>query len=714
MSNRALEKKRLESSLEEHMSNKLYSFMETSREKNTRNYNASDNDAIVRIMEYYQVEHSNLNVDQMSSSRLDSTLMDLGIFSRKTELEKDWWKKGELPLILEDKEGKSYPVIPRSNGHYILSIDGKEKEMTKKMAEGFSCYATSYYQVLPKNTFGMHNFYKLLFESVYKSDIARLCLMSLFVAIVGLILPFINANLYSVLIPSREFKSIWGLVILLFGSTCFAALLNVLKGTCNARITNRIKMVGQSAIVARVFQLPVSFFKKYDSGDLFCRIFAVKDMCDIMGEKILPAAISALFSLMYFFSIGNYANEMLLPSLLILGVNVTILYVQSKLWFRFSQKKKKAQSGIISKLYQFLDGIRQIRVSGSQTRFFVEWEKSFRKVPIMGTPFLRLMPAINLAILIISNIVFYLIGWAREIGPSDYIAFATAYGVLSASVLELGDIARLRGELNTAADMVAPILEEPVENPEYKDYIASLEGELEFSHVDFRYRPELPVVLKNLSFKIKKGEYVGIVGASGCGKSTIIRLLTGFEEPNKGSIYYDGKNINQIDLVALRANLGVVLQETTLFAGKIEENLKIGNPLATEEEIWQVLELVGMKQEIEQMPMKLHTVLMENGAGISGGQKQRLLIARALLGKPRVLLFDESTSALDNLSQDMVVASMKKIDCTKVVVAHRLSTIKDCDRILYLENGAVVEEGTYQELMDKKGAFYEMASRQLL
>ena len=223
----------------------------------------------------------------------------------------------------------------------------------------------------------------------------------------------------------------------------------------------------------------------------------------------------------------------------------------------------------------------------------------------------------------------------------------------------------------------------------------------------------MPLVLKDFDLHVKPGEYVGIVGRSGCGKSTLMRLLIGFETPEAGAVYYDGEDLMDFDLRSIRRRVGVALQSGKLFVGDIFSNIIITAPWSTMEDAWEAARLAGIADDIAAMPMGMRTMISEGSGGISGGQKQRILIARALVGRPKILLFDEATSALDNVVQNEVAENIAQLGCTRVVIAHRLSTIRQCDRIVMIDNGAIAEEGTYDELMKRKGLFYEFAVRQI-
>jgi len=263
-----------------------------------------------------------------------------------------------------------------------------------------------------------------------------------------------------------------------------------------------------------------------------------------------------------------------------------------------------------------------------------------------------------------------------------------------------------------ALDMAKPIFETAPEIQEKKEVIQHLEGTIELNNVTFRYNESTPYILNNLSLKIRRGEYVAIVGRTGCGKSTLMRLLLGFEKPVKGGIYYDGRDIQSLDMKSLRRNIGVVLQSGKLFQGDIYSNISISAPDLSLDDAWKVAEMTGMKEDIERMPMGMHTLISEGSGGISGGQKQRLMIARAIAPKPSILMFDEATSALDNITQKVVSDSLDTLRCTRIVIAHRLSTIRNCDRILVLDGGRITESGTYDELIAKDGFFAKLVERQ--
>jgi ABC-type bacteriocin/lantibiotic exporter with double-glycine peptidase domain len=329
--------------------------------------------------------------------------------------------------------------------------------------------------------------------------------------------------------------------------------------------------------------------------------------------------------------------------------------------------------------------------------------------------FIKITPILSSAITAIGAIViYYFAAAAANVSIADYMAFSVSYGMVSTAMLSLISIADTVADIKPVFEMVEPILKTVPEMSAGKQVLTKLSGTIELNNVSFKYSEDTPNIIDNLSLKIRAGQYVAIVGATGCGKSTLMRMLLGFEKPQKGAIYYDGKDLDKIDLKSLRQHIGVVMQNGKLFSGDIFSNITISAPWLSLEEAWEAAELAGIAEDIRDMPMGMHTVISEGSGGISGGQRQRLMIARAIAPKPKVLMFDEATSALDNITQKKVSEALDKFKSTRIVIAHRLSTIRQCDRILVLEKGKIIEDGNYEELIKKNGSFAQLVQRQRL
>ena len=437
----------------------------------------------------------------------------------------------------------------------------------------------------------------------------------------------------------------------------------------------------------------------------------------MMLNNILSIGLSSLLSLLYVAQIFSFAPALVWPSLLIILATVVMSLAVSFVQMGISRKRMKLSAEEQGMSYAVMNGIQKIRLSGSEKRVFARWGRLYAKgAQLEYNPplFLKINTVITTAISLIGTIVLYYLAIQTNVGVSQYYAFTAAYGRVMGAFSALAGIAVSVASIRPVLEMAEPILKAEPEVAVDKQPVDRVTGHIEMSHVSFRYEENTPYVLNDLSLDIKAGEYVAIVGRTGCGKSTLVRLLLGFEKPEKGGIFYDRHDLNSIDPRSLRKHIGVVIQNGQLFQGDIFSNITISAPDLTLDEAWEAAETAGIAQDIRDMPMGMQTLISEGQGGISGGQKQRLMIARAVALKPNILIFDEATSALDNKTQKQVSEALDKLHCTRVVIAHRLSTIRNCDRILVMDGGAIIEEGTYDELIQKNGYFAELVARQRL
>lgn len=399
---------------------------------------------------------------------------------------------------------------------------------------------------------------------------------------------------------------------------------------------------------------------------------------------------------------------------------MTILFLSSVLlifghsWILKRRLKLHAQE--YGLLYAFITGIQKIKLAGAERRAFAKWASHYKhEAKLIYDPplLLKLTPVVQPAITLIGTFVLYVKAFNANVTPEDYMAFMSSYGLLSGAFIAFCGITLSIASISPMIDMIKPILE-AVPEISHGRILSRVRGGIELNNVSFRYSAKTPLILEKLSLKIRPGEYIAIVGKSGCGKSTLMRLLLGFEASDSGVIYYDGNDIKTLDLRFLRSNIGCVMQNSGLFPGSIYSNITISAPQLTEKEAWEAAEMAGIAEDIRKMPMRMQTMISEGAGTISGGQRQRIIIARAIASKPKILMFDEATSALDNITQKIVSDSLDKLKCTRIVIAHRLSTVRHCNRILVIDGGHIAEEGSYQELIDKKGLFYSLVERQKL
>lgn len=326
--------------------------------------------------------------------------------------------------------------------------------------------------------------------------------------------------------------------------------------------------------------------------------------------------------------------------------------------------------------------------------------------------YLKIYSALAIIIPLFGTVLLYYRGSRQRRCPGAFIAFSAAFAMLLTAVNSFSKAMVSFAETLPILEMIKPILAETPENSEEKETIVNLRGKIDINSVSFGYDSASTRIIEDFSLHINEGEYVAVVGKSGSGKSTLLRLLLGFEKPEKGSILYDGKDLSRLDLKSLRRSIGTVLQNDSLVFGDIYTNITFHSPWLTIDDAWRAAEIAGIADDIRGMTMGMRTIIDDNQGSLSGGQKQRILIARAIALSPNILFFDEATSALDNITQKQVSASLDALNCTRVVIAHRLSTVQNCDRILVLDNGKIVEQGSYKELIELNGEFAELVRRQ--
>jgi NHLM bacteriocin system ABC transporter ATP-binding protein len=370
-------------------------------------------------------------------------------------------------------------------------------------------------------------------------------------------------------------------------------------------------------------------------------------------------------------------------------------------------------------ILQFITGISKIRLSATENRAFAIWARQFgeqKAIAFKAGMISNIISTFNSAFPVLSLAAIFFWLSSRQSGllsTGSFLAFNAAFIIFQSALVQLSETLVSSLDVVPMYERAKPILEALPEFDVTKRYPGSLTGNIEVSHVCFRYSPDGPLVLDDISFGAKPGELVALVGASGSGKSTLLRLLIGFESPESGSVFYDGQDLAVLDNREVRRQIGVVLQNGKIMAGDIFRNI-VGSSNLTVDDAWEAARMAGFDDDIRRMPMGMHTILPPGGGTLSGGQRQRLMIARAVVHKPRIILFDEATSALDNTTQSIVSKSLEKLHSTRVVIAHRLSTIINADRILVLDRGKILQTGNYEQLIGREGPFLELTKRQLV
>ena len=677
--------------------------------------------AIDEILKYYHVKSREVpdNIRDMNE-QLEYLLRPYGIMRRTVHLEKGWYRDACGAMLATKKDSQEVvALIPTGMAGYSYfdRESGKRIKVSRKNEGLFELEGIAFYKPFPLKKIGVPALMKYVLGTLSVADLVFFCLATLAVTLVGMLSPKINHIIFSDVVENESMQLFFAITVFLVCVSVSTLLFGVMKSLLMARINTKLSLAVEAATMMRVMSLPPSFFKNYSAGELSGRAQYIGSLCNMLISTLLSTGLTSIFSLVYITQIFTYAPALVIPALAIIIVTILFSLISSFVQMHISKSRMMLSTKESGMQYAMISGVQKIKLSGAEKRAFARWADLYAKgASYTYDPpmFIKINGVINMAISLVGTLVMYWAAVKSGIGVADYYAFNTAYGMVSGAFMSLASIALTVAQIKPIVDMAKPILDAVPEVSEKKQVVTNLSGGIELHNVSFRYTETQPNVLDDFSLKIKAGQYVAIVGKTGCGKSTLMRMMLGFETPQKGAVYFDGKDIATLDLRSLRRHIGTVMQNSKLFSGDIYSNIVISAPWLTMDEAWEAAEMAGIAEDIRHMPMGMHTMISEGSGGISGGQRQRLAIARAIAPKPKILMFDEATSALDNLTQKQVSDSLEKLKCTRIVIAHRLSTIRACDRIIVLDQGKIIEDGTYDELIAKKGFFAELVERQRL
>ncbi len=644
--------------------------------------------------------------------------------TRVVALKGEWWLYDNGPLLVFPEKGRAaYALLPVRSGGYeaVDAASGARVKLTSELIDSLRPFAYTFYAALPSTRLSLLDILRFVSQGI-RRDIATVAAIALASSLLAMAIPLASGHLFDNVFPAADRAQMGQIVFILFIASLVTLLFEATRSLAMLRIEGKASSDLQAAVWDRVLKLPVPFFRDYSSGDLATRINGINEIRQALSGPVIATVISNLFSVLNIVLLFYYSTRLALVAIALVGVAITVNVVLGYFSVRVQRETADVNGKVAGLVLEYLSGITKLRITGSESRAFANWAARFadqKRLALRAGGLANVSTMFNAAFPVVANaLLFACIAMAlveREalrFSTGDFIAFSVAWTIFLSSALSLVKTGIDLLSIRTTYERTKPILENLPEVDESKAYPGTLAGAIEVSNVRFSYGPDAPQILDDISLSIKPGEFVALVGASGSGKSTLLRLMLGFEQPSHGGIYYDEHNLDEVDIGAIRRQLGVVLQGGRLMSGDIFTNI-IGSSALTLEDAWEAARACGLDQDINAMPMGMHTLLSDGAGTLSGGQRQRLLIARAIVNKPRVLFFDEATSALDNKSQAIVSASMENLKATRVVIAHRLSTIINADRIYVLDKGKVVQCGSYEQLINQDGLFAELAKRQL-
>lgn len=639
---------------------------------------------------------------------------------RKITLDKNWYKESGPAFLTFIKDTKT-PIlcVPRKPGTYSLyNVEaGEEKLVEEEEARGLETEGYVAYQHLPKESLKLKDVLKFGLRRIETRDIFLFFTMYIIVTLIGLLLPLINKQLYDRLIPLGNMTAIYQIGLVIFTCMVGNVFFGLVQNLSSFRAIKNMEYSIVSATYDRIFRLPQRFIDKFGTTELVSRVNSVSSVFSTTVTSGVTAVVGFVLSFVYLRKMFNESKPLAWRGLIMSLITAVVMYLFGKVRVSRERQQLEASTSANGKLYHFISGILKIKVSGIENRSLFEFQKSnveslkhtvrSGRIANIGTVFSSIMAVFY------TGFIYYTIVTKKEpLTIGEYTSFNSAYGMFTSSVTQLVQFFLTLATLVPVMDRIKPIFEEPTEHNDFMTDIGKLTGRIEVNHLDFAYEEDENLVLKDISFEIDPGEFIGIVGSSGCGKSTLLKCLLGFENPTKGNIFYDSKDVVSIDKVELRRQMGVVLQDGQMVVGNIYTNVTLSAPDMEPSDALELLKDVDFYDDVNKMPMGIFTSISEGGGTVSGGQQQRILLARALANNPSILFLDEATSALDNATQAQVCENLKDRNITRVMIAHRLSTVRNCDRIIVMDAGKIVEMGNYEELMSRKGLFYELAKRQ--
>ncbi len=649
--------------------------------------------------------------------RVEWALGPTGVMTRPVRLTGAWWQTLTGAYLGRLKRGTPVAIVPAGiRGYaYVDPATKKKVAINKKVAASIEPDALCFYRPLPAHNLTPWGLVAYMLRSLGLFDYVSIVVATLVATVVG-VAPVAGTKLvFGAVVPSGSTALVGPLVLLLLGMAISQALFNLASSLVSARISTRLKLNLEAAMYARVLLLNPSFFKKESPGSIASRLMGISNLTSSLSKAVFEVGLTALMSFVYVVQIVHYAPSLALPALITFLMEIVaacaVLWLTDTYYVRQVTENAKL-SGVTPEI---LHGIQKIKLAGAEPRAFAYWASYYSEaaranytVPTL----VRAAPSLVPLVASIGVVVLYAIAATSGVASADFMAFNYAFGSASGAIGTFVTSIPLTAMIRPQIYALEPLLQAIPETMGNKRQVESIDGSIDVSNLSFSYGRDLPLVLDDVSIKIRPGEYVAIVGRTGCGKSTLMRILLGFERPDKGAVQYGPYDMEKVDVRSLRRHMGVVLQDGNLFAGDLLANITVANPKATLDDAWEAAELACIADDIRAMPMGMRTLVGANGGGFSGGQRQRIMIARAVCGKPSILMFDEATSALDNVAQKHVSEALDRLDCTRVVIAHRLSTIRSCDRIIMLDGGRIVDEGSYDELVARGGAFAELVRRQ--
>ncbi|CAM5409507.1 NHLP bacteriocin export ABC transporter permease/ATPase subunit OS=Streptomyces alboniger OX=132473 GN=CP975_28985 PE=4 SV=1 [Streptomyces alboniger] len=639
--------------------------------------------------------------------------------TRAVRLDGRWWRENTGPLVgYRAAGGQPVALLWRRGGYEsVHPSSGRRTRVDKTNAEEFAPQAVMFYRPLPERTLTPWRLFRFSLRGT-GGDVRNLAIAGLVTVAIGALVPIATGQVLGVFVPNGEKSLIVQVSLAVMITSIVSAAFTLLQNLTILRMEGRMESVLQPAVWDRLLRLPTRFFASRSTGELASAamgVSAIRRVLSGIGPVALQASTIGAMNLVLLLL---YSVPLALAALGMLVV-IAAVFLTLGLWeLRWQRRLVELGNKLNNQAFQTLRGLPKLRVAGAESFAYAAWAGEFarsRELQRRAGRIKNLTTVLNSVHLPLCTLIMFVLlaGPARgSLTAGEFLTFSTAVTMLLTSVTQLTGALISAAAVLPMFEQIKPVLDEAPEVRGASTRPGELTGGIEARGLSFRYTDDGPLVLDDVSLSIRPGEFVAIVGPSGCGKSTLLRLLIGFDEPVSGNVLYDGQDLAALDRAAVRRQCGVVLQNAQPLTGSILDCIR-GAESFTQEEAWEAAAMAGLAEDIKRMPMGLHTMISGGGA-VSGGQRQRLMIAQALIRRPRVLFLDEATSALDNETQRTVIDSTRSLNATRVMIAHRLTTVMDADRVIVMSQGRVVEQGPPARLLATEGGHLrELVRRQM-
>ena len=644
-----------------------------------------------------------------------------GVRCRRVRLlpEENWWH-GDSGALLGFRADNGQPValLPQALGRYQeVDASGTQRaRVTAERARGLNPQGFMFYKPLAAGRASAGDLVKLIRSSLNAAVVARFGIAGVTRGLVMLLPAVLVGLIADTIIPAGDDVRLYYAVSLLVGFALLGALLHITQGTALMRMEGRVTARVEAALWDRMLRLPTKFMRRHPAGDLASRGMTLQSLRDSISGVVADAVLSVVF-LFPAFALMIYHDAVMGTVGALMGFLALVLVIVLGLrQLPCHRLILASQRRLTAKLFQFIEGIAKVRSCSAERSAFAQWAQQYhaqKKAEIRLHDLNVHLLAASATLPVLAIAAMLAIAEPDTMSVGDFLVVISAFIVFQMALLRLGASFSAVAAIIPAYEQILPILHETSPTGMTGASVERLGGEITFDHVSFRYDPHGPLVIDDVSMRIRPGEFVAITGASGSGKSTLLRLALGLETPASGTVYYDGRDMKGLNLKQLRRKIGVVPQETALMPEDIWDNIARDDTLASETAVWQAARLAIVDQDIPKMPMGMYTSVGHSALTLSGGESQRITIAGALYDNPRIIMLDEATNWLDNENQAKVMRSVESLPSSKLVIAHRLSTLQQADRIYVMERGKVVQEGTFQSLIDVKGVFRDLVRRQI-